>query len=247
MRADIYRQMQQSESRHWWFCARREIIHRLIALHLPNADGRVLDAGCGTGGNLQMLGRFGVVTGVEMDPGAARMARDKASGVVLEGYLPDQFPLAEDDQFGLIAALDVLEHIDDDVASLERLKRYLAPGGKMVVTVPAFPALWGAHDEAHHHKRRYTRTELQQKVESVGMKVGYISYYNSLLFPVAAIERLLHRLVKDNGSDTQAGLSVPAGWLNRLLYGVFVLEKHVIGRVALPFGLSLVAVLESVQ
>ncbi len=246
MRPEIYRQMSEDETRHWWFCARREIISSLIERHLGNGEHRILDAGCGTGGNLPMLGRFGQVTGVEMDQYAAQMAREKKVANIVEGYLPNHFPIAADERFDLIVSLDVLEHIDDDVASLRRLRENLAAGGRMVVTVPAFPWLWSAHDKVHHHKRRYTRDELRSKIESVGLKVGYISYYNSLLFPAAAMVRGLQRLRgrSQNKDEPQVDVSMPAGWLNRILYGLFIVEKYLIGRITFPFGLSLVAVIE---
>jgi len=193
-----------------------------------------------------MLSQFGQVTGVEMDAEAAQMAREKSAGAVIEGYLPNNFPISEGDVYELIVALDVLEHIDDDVASLARLKTLLSPGGRMLVTVPAFPWLWSSHDEAHHHKRRYTRLDLQQKIELAGLRSSYISYFNSLLFPAAALVRSLQRRLngREDKSVSKVEVSVPGRWQNRVLYSLFVLEKYVIGKLTLPFGLSLVAVIE---
>ena len=242
MDAGIYKQMREIEQFHWWFTARRKIVSRLTQSLLEGTQHRILDAGCGTGGNLAMLSKFGAVVGVEMDPLAAQMSRERNSADIREGSLPAQFPVSDEERFDLVVALDVLEHIDDDVASLTRLRTNLAADGKMLVTVPAFPFLWSSHDEVHHHKRRYRKADLTRKLEAAGLRVVYASYYNSLLFPAAALVRLMERLMVKQKAPAE--VAVPNRWLNKLLYGLFVIEKYVIGRISLPFGLSVIAVAE---
>lgn len=244
MKESIYRQMREVEDVHWWFTARRKIIGKIIKqLNLPE-NTRILDAGCGTGGNLKMLSTYGSVTGVEMDQKAAEMARDRNIGSVLEGYLPDSFPIDEKEKFNLIVLLDVLEHIEDDSASLKQIKKYLNENGKLIITVPAFPFLWSSHDEVHHHKRRYTQHSLAKVVKLSGMNVKYISYYNMLLFPAAAIIRIISKLGPGKSSQDSNEVPLPGNYLNKLLSKLFSFEAGFIGSVKVPFGLSLIAVVD---
>lgn len=244
MKESIYRQMREVEDVHWWFTARRKIIDKIITqLSLPK-NTKILDAGCGTGGNLGMLSRHGSVTGVEMDQKAAEMARGRNIGSVLEGYLPDHFPIDEKEKFRLIVLLDVLEHIEDDVASLKKIKEYLYENGKLIITVPAFPFLWSSHDEVHHHKRRYTRKKLIDVIKSSGMNVGYISYYNILLFPIAVAVRIISRLHTSKNKQDSNEAALPGNYINQLLTRCFSMEASFIGSVRVPFGLSLIAVVD---
>ena len=143
------------------------MIERRIAL--PPAP-RILEAGCGTGGNLAMLARFGRVSAFEPDGDARHAARAKSTADIRDGRLPDQVPF-QPETFDLVAMLDVLEHIDDDVAGLRALCATLQRGGQVLVTVPAFPFLWSRHDELHHHKRRYRKRGLVAAAEAAGLEV----------------------------------------------------------------------------
>ena len=231
--------MRSLEDQHWWFTGRRRIVGQMLgSLDLPKR-ARILDAGCGTGGNLKFLSRFGEVTGVELDDGAAALARERGAWPVLKGSLPDKMPFAGQ-QFDLIVLLDVLEHIDDDGASLHTLQNLLAPGGYLVLTVPAFPFLWSPHDEEHHHKRRYRAAGLQKIIQSTGLMLCYISYFNTWLFPMVAAFRLVRRVFPANevGHDVQ----LPNPVVNRMLKALFSSECYWIGRHKMPFGVSLLAV-----
>jgi SAM-dependent methyltransferase len=164
----------------------------------------------------------------------------EARGVVpvADGRLPDGVPF-EGEAFDAVLLLDVLEHVEADRASLAALGGRLAPGGRLVVTVPAYRWLWSAHDDANHHVRRYTRAGLVQTAEAAGLRVYEATYYNTLLFPAAAGARLAGRLV---GSQGRSGLGIPPPLVNRLLAGVFGAERHLVGRVPLPFGVSVLMV-----
>ncbi len=238
MNPEIYERMAWLEDRHWWFRARRAIVAKLIAgLGLP-VDARILDAGCGTGGNLAMLSGFGKVEAMEMDDWAREIAAAKGVASVAPGRLPDGLPFQEGN-FDLVALLDVLEHVADDEAALDSLGRLLKPGGHLLITVPAYPFLWSRHDEAHHHYRRYRIRELESKVRSAGMTVRHASYFNTLLFPLIAALRLLGRIRPGRGGDD---LAMPRPWVNRMLYAVFSSERMLLGKFALPFGVSVVLV-----
>ncbi len=240
MDPSLYKAMHQVEECHWWFTARRQIVQRLLqSLSLP-ADARLLDMGCGTGGNLQMLSRFGEVTAIELEPAARALAEGRHIAPVYAGSLPDELPpLAP---FDGIVLLDVLEHVEEDLAALRRLATLLKPDGALIVTVPALPWLWGHHDEIHHHHRRYTRQSLQQLAESAGLSVEKISYCNSWLFPLVAMTRLLERLLPSKG-ETSTGLSIPPTALNKLLHFIFASEASRITKGGFPIGVSLIAVL----
>lgn len=234
----VYDRMGEAEAEHWWFVGRRAVLDRLIRdrCDLP-ADARVLEAGCGTGGNLEMLAGFGVLDAFEYDPDAIATANAKGLADVRPGALPDGVDLP-DDAYDLIALFDVLEHIEHDTPSLRRLGQALAPTGRMLISVPAMPWLWSHHDELHHHFRRYTRTSLRQTIEQAGLKADQVGYFNTLLFPAAIAQRAVSKLT---GSEAPLD-AIPAPWLNNTLQAVFRAERHFVGGVPMPFGLSLFAV-----
>ncbi len=181
-----YEKMSSVEDTHWWFSARRNIISAVLErLRLPN-NTDILEVGCGSGGNLEMFSRFGNVYGVEYDSYALEKARDRGIGDIEQGALPYNLPF-EDSSFDLVALLDVLEHIDDDAASLSTLYDRVKSGGVLLLTVPAYQWLWSSHDEIHGHKRRYTRKVLRTLVESSGFTVDRDSHFNSFLFPLVML------------------------------------------------------------
>lgn len=228
------------ENQHWWFVARRQIIaSALHRLPLP-PQARILEAGCGTGGNLNLLGQFGSVAAFEPDLEArqhARRDRDPTRYDIRDGHLPDVIPF-EPGVFDLVVALDVLEHLDDDRGCLAALRRYLQPGGWGLFTVPAFPFLWSRHDDLHHHRQRYRKAQLATVLADAGFEAPNVSYFNTLLFPVIAGVRLSKNLLGDRaGRDDQ----IPTEPVNRILTWIFATERHLISRVTLPFGISLLA------
>jgi len=230
--------MANIESRHWWFVARRRILEDLIAMRIvPRANARILEAGCGTGGNLDLLGGFGQVIAFEYEEYARDIARTRTNVDVQSGHLPDGLDCI-DGSFDLIALFDVLEHIQQDCASLSALGELLAPGGKLFLTVPALQFLWSEHDVLHHHRRRYSKRHLRSVIEGAGLKVDFISYFNFFLLPAAIIERLGSRLV--GGKPTLEQVPSPAinGFLNR----IFAFERYLLRSVSLPVGLSLCAI-----
>lgn len=238
MERDAYDRMAALQDRHWWFVARRRLVAAVLArLNLP-AKARILEAGCGTGGNLSMLAAFGEVSAFEPDVGALAVAVQQGPYKVLQGSLPDAVPFAWRG-FDLVVALDVLEHINDDQGALVNLKKYLAPGGRLLLTVPAYRWLWSAHDARHHHHRRYTRRELRDQLGQAGYRVARIGYFNTLLFPLIVVARLVQNLRGQAGMPDD---TMPRPWLNRLLSAVFSAEALWMGRGGMPFGVSLLAV-----
>lgn len=239
MDAQVYRRMAEIDEQHWWFVARRRILRSLIKRKVqPPKNARILEIGCGTGHNLDMLGEFGTVEATELHVGARELAAARLGRPVAAAALPD-LSMIPADSFDLIALLDVLEHVDDDSAALAAIVTRLKVGGKLVVTVPANKWMWSAHDAAHHHHRRYTKRELRKVAENAGLRVDLLSHFNSLLFPPIAAARLVGKLLGRESADD----SIPPQPVNGMLRGIFGLEAPLVGRVPLPFGVSLVAIL----
>lgn len=236
----VFDRMALIDSEHWWFTGRRAILRDVIGrLQLP-ADARILEVGAGTGSNLAMLKDFGRVDAIEPDDAARALASERSGIAVQGGLLPDGVTL-DDGAYDLIVLLDVLEHIPDDKGTLEALRAKLALRGRLMVTVPAMPWLWSAHDVAHHHQRRYTAATLENVFRAGGYRVRYRSHFNTILFPLVVAARAVSKLVGRSGGDDDA---LPPRPLNRLLSGLFALERHALGRASLPFGVSLALVAE---
>ena len=142
--------------------------------------------------------------------------------------------------YDLIAVLDVVEHIEDDVAALAAMRDCLAPGGRILVTVPAHQWMWSAHDTVNHHHRRYSKATLAKAIGDAGLRPRALHYFNSLLFPLAAAARVAGRLTGRDDSDD----SPPPKLVNALFETVFRWERHLVGRMPMPPGLSIVALAE---
>lgn len=240
MERDFELQTHRAEDRHWWYRGRRNVIERVIAdLRLP-ARARILDAGCGSGRNMVELARHGTVTGVELSDTSIDLARARGAGEVIAGSVLEM-PL-DGDSFDLSVCLDVIEHLEDDLGALRELRRVLAPGGSLLVTVPAYQWLWSGHDEVNHHHRRYTRRSLQRVAEQAGWDQMRTTYFNSLLLPAAIVLRVLDRFSRKT-TESSLDLWVPPEPLNWLLERPLTLEAGLIGRGGrIPAGLSLLAV-----
>ncbi|MFV0624092.1 class I SAM-dependent methyltransferase [Sphingomonas sp. ac-8] len=232
----IYDRMAAHDSTHWWYRARRDILADYIGRYagLPK-DARILEIGCGTGHNLPMLAAFGQVDAIEIDEAARGIASDRLGKPVGDAPLPD-LPGVPDASYDLIAVLDVVEHIADDVGALAGMARRLKPGGKILVTVPAHQWMWSAHDVVNHHHRRYSKATLAKAISDAGLTHNGLRYFNSLLFPAALAARVAGKLTGKDDSDD----SPPAKPLNLAFEKIFALERHLVGRMPLPPGLSLI-------
>lgn len=236
----VYDRMAEIDADHWWFVARRQIIDALIRKQAqPPKGARILEVGCGTGSNIALLQRFGTVDAIEPDDDARALSTERTGVAVKGGLLPDGVAL-EDEAYDLIVLLDVLEHIPDDGAALGALRRKLKPGGRLLITVPAMPSLWSAHDVAHHHQRRYTPAQLRAVVERSGFRIRHQSHFNTLLLPAIVAARLIGRITGKEGGDD----AMPPAPVNALLKTVFGAERFVVPRIGVPFGVSLAVVAE---
>lgn len=243
MRAEVYLEMAAVQERHWWFVARRRILAAVIGDLALSSQAEILEIGCGAGGNLAMLANFGRLQAMECDDDARAIASNLRVCDVVAGGLPEPIPFRDGD-FDLVCMLDVLEHIEDDRAALARARRLLRPSGYLLVTVPAYAWLWSAHDEVHHHRRRYTTEMLRQQARATDFNVCRVGYFSSLLFPLIAGARMARKVVGgDDGSDA----ALPALWINTLLTRIFGLERYVVRHALFPFGTSVLAVLSATQ
>ena len=240
MQSAAYQLMRELEDSHWWFVARRKIIAAALRGLGLSPKSEVLEVGCGTGGNIGLLNQFGNLTCVEQDESAARMARLRGGAVIHPGALPDDLPEFPG-LFDLVAAFDVIEHVDADAASVRTLASLVKPGGALVLTVPAFNFLWSRHDDENHHKRRYRKKDLEKLARLAGLETAYISYFNFWLFlPVAAV-RLVRRVLPY--TEPWRDMRQPGRLVNQALICIFGSERFAMGRITLPFGISLIAVL----
>jgi len=226
----------EQDRRHWWFRGRLAVLLAVVRGLVPARGARILELGCGSGNVLEALAALGEVVGMERDP--VLLAAARAAGLdVREGALPDDL-VVEPGWADLTLLLDVLEHLDDDVAALRTARRSLRGGGRLVVTVPAYAWLWSGHDAVLGHRRRYTARRLRAVVEAAGLAVERCGYFNTLLFPALAAARMARRLTGDRGHDL-VRLPEP---LNALLAACFALERALVRRRGLPFGGSVLLV-----
>lgn len=238
MERSAYVEMAAIDEGHWWYRARRRIVAEMITRYIKPTKGfSIAEIGCGTGSNLPVLEKFGSLVAVEPDAQARIFASKRSRATIVQGKLPHELPLI-DASLDLAVMLDVLEHVDDDVGALKAVASKLKPDGRFLLTVPALPALWSPHDEEHHHKRRYTATSLAEVMARAGLKIEVMSYFNTLLFPLIAGIRWMKNVTGSKAVDT----GMPSAWLNAALEAIFAFERNLIGRMPMPFGVSLVVI-----
>ncbi len=237
--ADRLRLIERLEPSHFWFAARRRLIHRLLNRYAGNGRGRpvVVDLGCGTGSFAAEIARPGLRV-LALDLRQEGLIRLKAAAVsVLAARSDVQALPVSSEAVDLVLALDVLEHTDDDL-SLTEVSRILKPGGMVVLTVPAMPSLWSARDEEAGHRRRYTRRSLVGLVRRAGLELLDVRFYQCLLLPLVVATRVAGRV----WPSAQRGEETPAGWLNRACLAVNGFEVAAGEYVPWPCGSSLAAV-----
>lgn len=227
------------EHEHWWFVTRRRIVMQAIGDDVsPGAN--ILEVGCGTGSLLLGLReRFPAahLSGVEPCEAAVGVARDRGC-TVAEGTL-EEVASHHDQSVDLLVALDVLEHCQDDALALAGARGAMRPGARMVLTVPALPSLWSPHDEANQHYRRYTARTLRRAIDESGLELERLTYFNTLLLPLAYVTRLLARISR---SSSLSGVEMPHPLVNATLTALFSLEVGLLRHLDLPLGMSLLAV-----
>jgi ubiquinone/menaquinone biosynthesis C-methylase UbiE len=234
-----YKTMFELETFYWWFVARRRLISEVVSgLGKNPAHTALLDVGCGTGLNCSMLSKFGKVFGADSSPQALIFGRSRqVENLVLSRAEELQFP---DEVFDVVTALDVLEHTDDDLAAMREMWRAMKPGAVLVVTVPAYGFLWSEHDEALHHRRRYTAHELRNKLTNAGFEVERSTYFITLMFFPIFLMRIWQNLRKKSVEAKTSHVILPRV-LNSLLIRMLDVERLYLRWSNLPFGVTALA------
>jgi SAM-dependent methyltransferase len=249
MERHTYAIMYEVEGAHWWFAGRRRILESFvkeIAAKL-NSEGlseqpRILDVGCGTGANLEMLAVFGAAEGVDVSEDALAFCRARGLTNVRLGAA-ERLPY-KDNSFDLVTALDVVEHLDDDATGLQEMRRVLRPDGRALLFVPAFMWLWGVQDDVSHHRRRYTLPQLTERVRAAGFEVERATYANLTFFAPILAGRLLMRAT---GARPASENNINVSALNGVLGHIFGAERFWLRRLNFPFGVSAVCVARRVE
>ena len=236
MMEHTYPILYEVEQSHWWHVGRRRIIASVvedICKQVKERRPRILDVGCGTGANLLMLSNYGEAEGVDISEDALAFCRERGLQKVKHGAA-EELPY-EDGTFDLVTALDVVEHIDDDVASLREMRRVLRPDGRVLLFVPTFMFLWGLQDDVSNHRRRYRLPELHRVLDQAGFDVERSTYANITFFAPILLIRQLMRLTGLK-AETENNINVPA--LNGVFGWLLGTESTILRYTNLPFGVS---------
>jgi SAM-dependent methyltransferase len=240
MQEHTYPIMYEVEDAHWWYAGRRLIIKsflKRICQDLQTPRPRILDVGCGTGANLELLAEFGETEGVDISLEALAFCRERGFNNVRLGAA-EKLPFA-DGSFDVVTALDVIEHLDDDLASLKEMRRVLKPRGRVLLFVPAFMFLWGVQDDVSNHRRRYTMKELRRRVLEAGFEVERATYANITFFAPILFVRVFMRVARLR-PPSEFKINVPA--FNGILGRIFGAERFWLRRLNFPFGVSALCV-----
>ena len=252
MQQHTYAIMDEVEGSHWWFVGRRAILETFLRQMVerlefslqpakPPKGGtqnaiRILDVGCGTGANLEMLSKFGQAQGVDVSDDALEFCRRK--GLDAHKGFAETLPFA-DETFDITTALDVIEHLDDDVAGLREMYRVTKKGGYSLIFVPAFMWLWGVQDDISNHRIRYTRRQIMERLQKAGYRVERATYANWTFFlPILAGRTLM----KVTGLKPESENNVNVSALNGLFGKFFASERLWLRNFNFPFGVSIVVV-----
>jgi SAM-dependent methyltransferase len=231
---EVYDEIYAREDRHWWFRGRRAVIHALLCHASLPRPARVLDAGCGTGRNIVEFAALGEVTGIEPSTAAVEYCRRRGLTNVIEASV-EALPFG-DGRFDAAFAFDVLEHLDDHEAGMRELRRITTDGGWLVATVPAYQWLWSAHDDSHHHRRRFTRPMLLASARAAGWNPVFATYFNTVLLAPIAAARAFRR---NGGTASGSDYDLTPTAIDRLLGAPMQAEARLIARGArLPAGVS---------
>ena len=239
MQQHTYEIMNRVEDKHWWFVGRRAILESFLGtiqteLKTQNSELKILDVGCGTGANLEMLANFGESEGVDVSDDALEFCR--AKGLKVHKGLAEELPF-EDESFDVVTALDVVEHLDDDIGGLKEMNRVMKKSGRALIFVPAFMWLWGVQDDISNHRIRYTKKQIVERLEKSGFEIERATYANWTFFaPILAGRTLM----KITGIKPESENNVNVSALNGIFGKIFSAEKLWLRNFDFPFGVSIV-------
>ncbi|HKC84793.1 MAG TPA: class I SAM-dependent methyltransferase [Blastocatellia bacterium] len=244
MKQQFAKQYANLEEWHWWFRGRQRILESVLRREFDSKNSiSIASVGCGPAEGLRWLDQFigprGKIVGIDVEPIHARRIAPHIEYVI--GKL--ETALIASGSFDAVLALDVLEHLDNDAVGLYQAAQMVKPGGLLLITVPALPSLWGGQDVISHHRRRYTKATLLRTFERAGLPSPRVSYFNTLLFPPVAAVRWTRRALGMASRSRSDFEDTPPGAVNNILASIFSVERHLIPRMKLPVGVSLLATL----
>jgi ubiquinone/menaquinone biosynthesis C-methylase UbiE len=239
MQQDEYARMYALENSFWWYVGLRKLLEQHLMQYAQSASTalRILDAGCGTGANLQMLSRYGLPCGIDLSPAALEFSRKRNLQNLCAGSMMS-LPY-RDNTFDVVLSADVLYHqwIDDDVAALHELRRITKSNGLLLLHVAALEMLRGSHDRVVLTRKRYRLGEVARLLNDTGFRVESSTYRNSILFPALLMKRLF-----ESRRAASSDLAMPSPVVNSLLTQVMIAENALLRYVPFPFGSSIFAV-----
>ena len=245
MQQHTYAIMDEVEGSHWWFVGRRAILDSFLQTIVQSLKSKVqslkiLDVGCGTGANIEMLSVYGEAEGVDVSDDALEFCRKK--GLKVQKGLAETLPYA-DETFDLTTALDVIEHLDDDIAGLTDLFRVTKSGGYSLIFVPAFMWLWGVQDDISNHRIRYTKSQIVDRLKTAGYDIERATYANWTFFaPILAGRTIM----KVTGIKPESENNITVSALNGVFGKLFGAERFWLRNFNFPFGVSIVVVAKKI-
>lgn len=245
MQADYYREYYSLERNNWWFLARKKILQDQIRkLFISNKDLKILNVGAALGASTIMLQEFGEVTSVEYNKECCDFVNETLHLNFIHGSITE-LPFKEN-EFDLVCAFDVVEHVSDDKTAVSELHRVCKPGGYTFTTVPAFKILWSEHDVINEHVRRYKMSNYLSLFKGVKAKIHFRSYYNFYLFPAVAIFRILSAAIKGKAAERKPrsdNSKIQNGFVSASLLRIFKSESFFLKRgIRFPVGISLMVI-----
>jgi SAM-dependent methyltransferase len=235
----LYDTIYETEDTHWWYVARRAIVFDELRRVLDGGAfrPRILDLGCGTGRNLVELQTIGEPVGLDLERRALCFSLERGTRSLVQSAA-EALPFRAE-SFDVVMALDLLEHLDDDIGGAREVARVLRPGGHFVVFVPAYQWLWGPQDDVSHHRRRYTPHSIRQVLRAGGFRLRRLTHANLLLLPLILAGRQYLRIARRR-VETENRLH--PSWSNGMLASIFLAERHLLRWADLPLGVSLLGV-----
>jgi ubiquinone/menaquinone biosynthesis C-methylase UbiE len=237
MNPNEYRKMRELEDHYWWFISRRELALTLLDQNLKGTQSSLLDVGCGTGAVLTELEKRGQAVGIDLSHEALKFSKERGLNHLVYANA-EQLPF-QDSQFDAVVSLDTIEHVPDHQSAAAEIYRVLKPGGIFVMNVPAFSWLWGPHDVALMHQRRYTTGKVRELLEIQGFQIQKLSYSVFFLFPAVMLRRLTEKLQK---GEAKVKLPQFNPNTNQRLTKLMRIESSIFQSANLPWGSSVVCV-----
>lgn len=240
MRPDLYQKIHKLEKDYWWYVSRRELIKQLLP-QKPNL--KILDIGCGAGKLLEELKSYGQVYGIDSSSQAVKFCKQRGLKHIYINKFPQVPKSILKKKFDVITCLDVIEHIEDDTKAIKTITNLLVPGGRLILTVPAYPWLFSYWDTMSGHYRRYSQHQLLNLINKSKLALTKITYLYSFLIPIAIPFRVIrHQFFKHKPPPSDLIKLHPL--INKFLFSLAIIEQRIRSHVKLPFGLSLLCIAE---